>query len=53
MLSITDAGQQALQDKRNARVEQLARALSAGFTPHELNQLMAAAPLLERLAQSI
>ena len=29
------------------------KALSAGFTPAELEQLMAAAPLLERLAQSI
>ncbi len=53
VLSITGAGRQALQDKRSARVEQLARALSAGFTRTELNQLMAAAPLLERLAQSI
>ena len=42
-----------LGDKRNARSEQLAVALSAGFTPAELRQLMAAVPLLERLAQSI
>jgi DNA-binding MarR family transcriptional regulator len=53
VLSVTEAGSQALRDKRTARVEQLARALSAGFTPAELRQLMAAAPLLERLAQSI
>jgi hypothetical protein len=31
----------------------LAHALSSGFTPAELKQLMAAAPLIERLAQSI
>jgi DNA-binding MarR family transcriptional regulator len=53
VISLTDAGRQRLQDKRNARTQQLARALSTGFTPAELGQLMAAAPLLERLAQSI
>jgi DNA-binding MarR family transcriptional regulator len=53
VLSVTEAGQQLLRDKRNARTEQLARALSAGFTPEELHALAAAAPLLERLAQSI
>ena len=53
VLSVTDSGRQALQDKRNARTERLAKALSAGFTPSELRQLEAAAPLLERLAQSI
>jgi DNA-binding MarR family transcriptional regulator len=53
LLSLTAAGQQALRSKRSARTEQLARALSASFTPAELGQLRAAAPLLERLAQSI
>ncbi len=53
VLSVTAAGQQVLRDKRSARTEQLAQALSAGFTPAELAQLRAAAPLLERLAQSI
>ncbi len=53
VLSVTDAGQQMLRSKRNARTEQLAQALSAGFTRTELRQLMTAAPLLERLAQSI
>ena len=53
VMSVTDAGLQMLGDKRNARSEQLAVALSAGFTPAELRQLMAAAPLLERLAQNI
>jgi DNA-binding MarR family transcriptional regulator len=53
VLSVTLAGQQVLRDKRDARTGQLARALSAGFTKDELNQLMAAAPLLERLAQAI
>jgi DNA-binding MarR family transcriptional regulator len=53
VLSLTEAGQQVLQDKRSARVAQLARALSGSFTPAELRQLRAAAPLLERLAQTI
>jgi DNA-binding MarR family transcriptional regulator len=53
VISLTDAGRRVLGDRRNARTEQLARALSAGFTRAELRQLMAAAPLLERLAQSI
>jgi DNA-binding MarR family transcriptional regulator len=53
VLSVTDAGLELLRTKRGARTEQLAQALSAGFTPAELRQLAAAAPLLERLAQSI
>jgi DNA-binding MarR family transcriptional regulator len=53
VLSVTEAGRQLLRDKRDARTEHLARALSAGFTREELGQLMAAAPLLERLAQGI
>jgi DNA-binding MarR family transcriptional regulator len=53
VLSLTEAGQQVLRDKRSARVAQLAQALSNGFTPAELRQLRAAAPLLERLAQTI
>jgi DNA-binding MarR family transcriptional regulator len=53
ILSITHSGLQVLRDRRNARTERLAEALSSGFTPAELDQLMAVAPLLERLAQSI
>jgi len=53
VLSVTEAGLQLLRDKRGARTGQLAQALSAGFTAAELRQLAAAAPLLERLAQSI
>jgi DNA-binding MarR family transcriptional regulator len=53
LLSVTEAGHRVLQDKRNARTRQLAEALSARFTPGEIRQLAAAAPLLERLAQSI
>jgi DNA-binding MarR family transcriptional regulator len=53
LLSVTESGLQALRDKGNARVEQLARALSSGFTARELEQLHTAAPLIERLAQNI
>jgi DNA-binding MarR family transcriptional regulator len=53
VLSVTGAGRELLRNKRGARTEQLAQALSAGFTAAELGQLAAAAPLLERLAQSI
>ncbi|WP_328551524.1 MULTISPECIES: MarR family winged helix-turn-helix transcriptional regulator [unclassified Streptomyces] len=54
VLTVTDAGRQALKNKRNARTETIARALISGmFTPAELEQLAASAPLLERLAQNI
>ena len=53
VISITGAGLQALGDRRNARTERLAQGLSSSFTPDELRQLMAAVPLIERLAQSI
>ncbi len=53
VLSVTEAGRQVLRNKRNARTEQLARALTAGFTRSEIGSLMTAAPLLERLAQHI
>ncbi len=53
VMSITDAGLELLRSRRNAKVQQLARALSADFNPAERDQLAAVAPLLERLAQSI
>jgi DNA-binding MarR family transcriptional regulator len=53
VLSLSDAGLRALRDKRNARTERLAQALSSGFTQAELSALMAAVPLIERLAQCI
>ena len=52
VLSLTGP-RQTLRDKRSARTAQLAQALSASFTQPELDVLSAAAPLLERLAQSI
>jgi DNA-binding MarR family transcriptional regulator len=53
VLSLTDTGLRVLRSRRTARTEQLAKALSTGFTPSELKQLMEAAPLIERLAQNI
>jgi len=54
VLMVTEAGSQALKNKRNARAELIAHALTGGaFTPAEVKQLAAAAPLLERLAQNI
>jgi DNA-binding MarR family transcriptional regulator len=53
VLSVTEAGLQLIRDKRNARTEQFAKALSAEFTPAEIQLLAAASPLLERLAESI
>ena len=53
VIHVTDAGQQKLTDKQNARIAQFAKALSASFSPEELSQLMTAAPLIERLAQCI
>ncbi|MFJ4714031.1 MarR family winged helix-turn-helix transcriptional regulator [Streptomyces sp. NPDC088785] len=54
LLSATDAGLQALRDKRSERVELLSRVLASdAFTPAELAQLAAVAPLVERLAERI
>ena len=52
VLSITETGRQVVRDRRGARTELIARALS-GFTPAELDQLKAATPLLERLAEKL
>jgi DNA-binding MarR family transcriptional regulator len=53
VISLTDAGRQVLRNRRNESTERLARALAAGFTQAELQQLMAVAPLIERLAQAV
>jgi DNA-binding MarR family transcriptional regulator len=53
ILSITDTGLELLRHRRNRRTEELARALSTTFTTVEREQLAAAGPLLERLANSI
>jgi DNA-binding MarR family transcriptional regulator len=53
VLSVSDAGQRMVNDRRGARTEQFATALRAAFTDAELGQLLAAAPLLERLAEKL
>jgi DNA-binding MarR family transcriptional regulator len=53
VISITETGRQVLGDRRDQRTQRIAKALSAGFTEAELQQLRTAVPLLERLAQSI
>jgi DNA-binding MarR family transcriptional regulator len=52
-MSVTMAGQEALQNKRSARTEQLAKALTAGFTQAEIETLKAATPLIERLGETL
>jgi DNA-binding MarR family transcriptional regulator len=52
VLSISAAGRRELNRRRSARVEQLAEGL-ADFTRAELDQLAAAAPLIERLAYEL
>jgi DNA-binding MarR family transcriptional regulator len=53
VLSITEAGRQLVNDRRGARSELIAAALRDGFTTAERDQLLAAAPLLERLAEKL
>ncbi len=53
VLSITAAGRQLVNDRRDARSEMIAAALRDGFTPAERDQLLAIAPLLERLAEKL
>lgn len=53
VLSITAKGRQVVRDRRGARTELIACALDGGFTHAELDQLRAAAPLLERLAEKL
>ena len=53
ILTLTGAGQRVLRAGRDALTDQMAAALSRGFTPAEIEQLRVAAPLIERLAQLI
>lgn len=53
VISVTEAGDQALADKASARTELLAKALSEGFTAAELETLAAAVPLIERLGERL
>ena len=53
VMSVTDAGREVLRSRRNAKTEQMARALADDFTRAEIDQLKAAAPLIARLAKRI
>jgi DNA-binding MarR family transcriptional regulator len=53
VVSITTAGRAMLRNRRSNRAAQISRALAAQFTAQERATLRAAAPLLERLAQSL
>jgi DNA-binding MarR family transcriptional regulator len=50
VISVTPAGNGMLRSRRTARAQQIAQALGIGFSSEELQQLAAAAPLIERLA---
>lgn len=52
VMSVTDAGQQMVGKRRDARVEQIAAAL-AGFTTAELHQILTTATLIRRLADGL
>ena len=52
VLTITERGVEAMAERRQARVDQLAQAMDE-FSADELAQLQAAAPLIERLAQRL
>lgn len=51
VVSLTQAGVQVVQGARQQRQERLARALAEHFTAEEQQTLIAALPLLERLAR--
>lgn len=53
ILTLTDAGVEAVHSTRNAVTEQLAAALRDNFTDEEIAQLRSTASLIERLAQLI
>jgi DNA-binding MarR family transcriptional regulator len=53
ILSPTEAGAEVLRSRRSTKTQLMAAALDAEFSAAELARLRAAAPLIERLAQSI
>lgn len=53
LLTVTKAGREVAGRGSTARGAQLAAGLSSGFTVEELEQLVAVAPLLGRLADSL
>jgi DNA-binding MarR family transcriptional regulator len=52
VMSVTAAGMQLVGRRRDVRVEQIAAALD-GFTKAEMQRILAATPLIERLADGL
>ena len=53
IVSLTEAGRRVVRNKESARLRQLAGVLSERFTSEELEVLLAAAPLIERLGEGL
>jgi DNA-binding MarR family transcriptional regulator len=53
ILSLTEAGRQVVRNKESARIRLLAGVLAERFTSGELQVLLAAAPLIERLGEGV
>ncbi len=53
LLSISKEGEHLLQRRRSHRADQVAAAMAGEFTPDELRELLAVAPLIERLGQAL
>ncbi|MFJ5261971.1 MarR family winged helix-turn-helix transcriptional regulator [Streptomyces sp. NPDC088387] len=52
-LTVTEAGRKVIRDRRSEAVRQLATAVEAEFTDAERRELVAALPLLDRLAERL
>ncbi len=50
VMTVTDAGRKLLANRRSASVRRIAAVLETHFTPAERAQLLAATPLLDRIA---
>jgi hypothetical protein len=53
IVSLTESGRQVVRSKDSARIRQLSGVLSERFTSEELEVLLAAAPLIERLGEGL
>ncbi|MDX6329482.1 MAG: hypothetical protein QOI83_1865, partial [Streptomycetaceae bacterium] len=53
VVSLTDAGLEALRGLRREKARRLTRAITEELTPAERGQLAAAIPLLERLSRRL
>jgi DNA-binding MarR family transcriptional regulator len=52
VMTVTESGRQIMSRRRDVRVEQIATALD-GFTDAELQRILAATPLIQRLADGL